>query len=81
MEICSKGVGMVSINAQSHHIGQDAAVDRVTQAFERLKIAWRAVQARLSTNGITQLDAAALNELDAAEAEWLAARADASNSN
>ena len=70
---------MVSINAQPHHAGQDAVEDRVDQAFERLQIAWRAVQARLSANGITQLDAAALNELDAAEAEWLAARAEASN--
>ena len=80
MDICTKGVRVVSINAQSHHNGHDAAVDRLTQAFERLKIAWRAVQARLSSNEITQLDAAALNELDAAEAEWLAARAEASSS-
>ena len=72
---------MVSINAQPHHAGQDAVEDRVDQAFERLQIAWRTVQARRAANGITQFDdAAAMNELDAAEAEWLAVRAEASSS-
>jgi hypothetical protein len=80
MEICSKGVRMVSINSQPHHIGRDAAVDRVDQAFERLKIAWRAVRARRAANGIAQFDVAAMEELDVAEAEWLAARAEASSS-
>lgn len=69
---------MVSTNAQHHQIGQDTAVDRVDQAFERLQIAWRTVRARRSANGIAQFDAAAVKELDAAEAEWLAARAAAS---
>ena len=72
---------MVSTNAQHHHIGQDTAVDRVDQAFERLKIAWRAVRARCAANGIAQFDAAAMEELDAAEAEWLAVRNEASISN
>ena len=54
MEICSKGIRMVSTNAQHHHIGQDTAVDRVDQAFERLKIAWRAVRARCAANGIAR---------------------------
>lgn len=71
---------MVSINVQHHHIGQDTAMDRVAQAFERLQIAWRAVQARRAANGSAQFDAAVMNELDAAEAEWLAARAEASSS-
>ena len=62
---------MVSANAH-HHIGQDTAVDR---AFERLQIAWRTVRARRAANGVAQFDAAAMEELDAAEAEWLAARA------
>jgi hypothetical protein len=78
MEMCSKGICMVSINAQHHHIGQDAAVDRVNRAYERLQNAWRTVQARRAANGITQFDAAVMNELDAAEAEWLTARAEAS---
>ncbi len=72
---------MVSINAQHHPVGQDAAVDRVAQAFERLQVAWRTVRARRAANGITQFDAAALKELDAAEAEWLAVRSEASISN
>jgi hypothetical protein len=80
MEICSKGIRMVSINAQPHHIGQDTAVERVAQAFERLQIAWRTVQARRAAGGLTQFDAAAMNELDAAEAEWLSARAEAASS-
>ena len=72
---------MVAIDAQHHHVGQDTAVDRVDQAFERLQSAWRTVLARRVANGITQFDAAVMNELDAAEAEWLAARTDASSSN
>ena len=69
---------MVSINAQHHHIAQDTAVDRVDQAFERLQIAWRDVRAQRAANGIPQFDTTTLNELDAAEKEWLAARAELS---
>jgi DNA-directed RNA polymerase specialized sigma24 family protein len=69
---------MVTIDAQHHHIGQDTALDRVDQAFERLQSAWRTVLARRVANGITQFDAADMNELDTAEAEWLAVRAEVS---
>jgi primosomal protein N'' len=74
----SKGLRMVSIKAQHHHIAQDTTVNRVNQAFERLQNAWDAVRAQRSADGTTQFDEAALNELDAAEEEWLTARAAAS---
>lgn len=66
---------MVSIKAQHHHTAQDTAVDRENRAFDRLEKAWEAVRAQRSVNVTTRLDEAALSELDAAEEEWLAARA------
>ena len=66
---------MATINKQYHHITQDVVANRVYQAFERLQIAWYAVNARNSTNnGAPQVDEAALRELNAAEEEWLAVR-------
>lgn len=69
---------MVSNKTQHHHISQVSAVDRVNQALERLQNAWEAIRAQRSANGSKQFDEAVLNELDAAEEEWLAARAAAS---
>jgi hypothetical protein len=78
MESKLEGLCMVSIKAQHHEIVQDTAVDLVNKAFERLQIAWETVRAQRSINGITEFDEAALNELDAAEEEWLTARTAAS---
>ena len=65
---------MVSTKNQYYQMAQDVAANRVHQAFERLQIAWYTVNARNSANGASQLDEAAIKELDAAEEEWLAAR-------
>jgi len=59
-------------------IAQDATASRVYQAYERLQLAWYMANARRSANGSTQLDQNLINELEAAEQEWLAARAAAS---
>lgn len=69
---------IVFMKGQHHHIPQDAAVNRVDRAFERLQMAWRNLRAQRSANGTRQFDAATMIELDAAEEEWLAARAAAS---
>ena len=65
---------MATMNKNYHHIAQDAVANRVYQAFERLQIAWYAVNARSSANGAPQVDEAAIRELNAAEEEWLAVR-------
>ena len=65
---------MATMNKNYHHIAQDAVANRVYQAFERLQIAWYAVNARNCANGTLQVDEAAIRELNAAEEEWLAAR-------
>jgi len=65
---------MAAMNKKYHHIAQDAVANRVYQAFERLQIAWYAVNARNAVNGAPQVDEAAMKELNAAEEEWLAVR-------
>ena len=65
---------MATINKQYHYIAQDAVANRVYQAFERLQIAWYAVNARKAAHGAPQVDEAAIRELNAAEEEWLAVR-------
>ena len=62
---------MATMNKKRHHIAQDVIANRVYQAFERLQIAWYAVNARSSANGAPQVDEAAIRELNAAEEEWL----------
>ena len=62
---------MATMNKKYHHIGQDAVANRVYQAFERLQIAWYALNARSSVDGAPQGDEAAIRELNAAEEEWL----------
>ena len=66
---------IVSMQEQHHHIPQDAVVNRVDQAFARLQMAWRNLRAQRAANATRQFDAASMIELDAAEEEWLAARA------
>ena len=66
---------MNTVNKKSSFGVQDAAANRVYQAFERLQLAWYTVNnARRSVNGTVQYDNAAIVELEAAEEEWLAAR-------
>ena len=65
---------MATMNKKYHHIAQDAVANRVYQAFERLQLAWYAVNARNAGNGAPQVDEAAMRELNAAEEEWLAVR-------
>jgi hypothetical protein len=65
---------MAIINNQYHYIAQDAVANRVYQAFERLQIAWYALNARSSVDGAPQGDEAAIRELNAAEEEWLTVR-------
>jgi hypothetical protein len=65
---------MATINKKYHHIAHDAVANRVYQAFERLQLAWYAVNARNAANGAPQVDEAAMRELNAAEEEWLAVR-------
>jgi len=67
---------MVTMNKNYHHIAQDAVANRVYQAFERLQLAWYAVNARNTNtaNGAPQIDEVAMRELNAAEEEWLAVR-------
>lgn len=67
---------MVSLKQQHRHSANDAAANRVYQAYERLQIAWYTVNAHRPADGAAQFDQAALNELEAAEEEWLAARAE-----
>jgi hypothetical protein len=71
---------MATMNKRYHHIAQDAVANRVYQAFERLQLAWYAVNARNSANanGVPQVDEAAIREVNAAEEEWLAVRDSAS---
>ena len=69
------GSVMVYLKKQCGHIQQDVAANRVYQAFERLQIAWYTVNARRTAGGSPQFDEAALSELNAAEEEWLEARA------
>ena len=69
---------MVSMKRQHYISAQEATANRVYQAFERLQIAWYTVNAQRSMNGSSQFDQfdeAAIKELEAAEEEWLAARA------
>lgn len=65
------------VNAKDKHreSAQDAAASRVYQAYERLQLAWYTVNAQRPANGSTQFDQEAINELEAAEQEWLMARA------
>lgn len=71
---------MVCIKKQYHQVAQDAAANRVYQAFERLQFAWYTVNTRRPANGTPQLDEAAIIEIKAAEEEWHAARESVSNS-
>jgi len=66
---------MASLTKQSLQISQNVAANRVYQAFERLQIAWYTVNARRPAGGSSQFDEDAIKELNAAEEEWLAARA------
>lgn len=66
---------MVVTQGQYTYITQESAVNRLNQAFERLETAWHTVRAWRLTNGTRQFEAALINELNAAEEEWLAARA------
>ena len=65
---------MSAIKKPYHYGAQDAAANRVFQAFERLQIAWYTVNARRPVHGDSQLDESAVTELKAAEEEWFAAR-------
>ena len=65
----------MNMNKHYRHDARDAAAHRVYQAFERLQFAWYSVNARRPAGNPQHLDEAALHELDAAEAEWLEARA------
>ena len=66
---------MNTVKKKSSFGAQDAAANRVYQAFERLQLAWYTVNnARHSVNGTVQYDNAAIVELEAAEEEWLAVR-------
>ena len=69
---------MASTNEKPRPVTQSIEADRAEEAFEKLQIAWRAVRARLSPNGASQLDEETLKELDIAEQEWLAVRAEVS---
>lgn len=65
---------MVYLKKHYGHKEMDAAANRAYQAFERLQIAWYTVNIRRPANGASQFDEAAINELNAAEEEWLIAR-------
>lgn len=65
---------MASSNEKHPPVAHDSEADRVVEAFEKLQTVWRAVRARISTNGTLQLDEETLKELDTAEEEWLAVR-------
>jgi hypothetical protein len=69
---------MVNANDKYRQIAQDTAASRVYQAYERLQRAWYMVNAQRPANGSTQFNQEAINELEAAEQEWLMARATAS---
>jgi hypothetical protein len=69
---------MASTDETHPPVAHDIEIDRVEAAFEKLQNAWRAVRARISTHGMLQLDEETLRELDAAEEEWLAVRANIS---
>jgi len=66
---------LVSVREQHHHTSRDGDIERVERAFARLQTAWRSVRAQSPGKGSSHFDAAAMGELDAAEEEWLAARA------
>jgi len=69
---------MTLSNEKPGPAAQGIEVDRVEEAFEKLQTAWRAVRARISPNEKSQLDEETLKELDTAEQEWLAVRANVS---
>jgi len=69
---------MASFNEKYPRETHNIEVDRVEAAFEKLQRAWRAVRARISSNGTLHLDEETLKELDSAEEEWLAVRSNVS---